>query len=653
MKLLDYGRINPWGPIAGNPAKIAWPVNGYRITLPQVQRQNNLVNPFEKLILNFIDADCQMTEATMADETCLPQNLIHGIIMRLQENGYLDEHGQIIAEKKTDWSGELSISSETYVTAMIFQELVTGAILPFVHFIQTGSPLKFIADEDPRTKNKKLAFDRQKMYPVPTVQDVLQVLYEMKTRAEQRGEICQIPSISRIKIIPQPESYYLFCPMAIQKRDGEFRIADPFGNGFSMPLENIFSELLGKDEKLAQWYKDWMTDVGRNVSGDADVDKVHYSFDTPELRGKYPNLIPNLRPAWGRSFRSIKEIYASIEWTLFYFCSIFPCNEAVGLLSLLNEEKMVQRFAAISEKFGFSARKFRYIKPGRLIDFQNGKAEMTTLIGLFLMLVDSTRAQIFGVKLSKRIPNLFEQLYELKNDHDEIGHGAKKQFDDVKLRADDLLGEILTVLLPDVILNGGEQQKNHDVAFDWAIEAKLRVLSFFSFELYNRMGSALQQHLISAEKYLLVSEHAEQDSNVVTLADDFYTAVQIAFRPHLYVNLPPTIADEDLKKNAAKKMKDAGFAVFPEHFNHVNIAKVKASLYGRDQTLGAATIAFILVSAPERLSSIAKNQPSFFDDVAEIANLRGHNNEIIAKNHSELIKLKKIAYKTIQTLMEV
>lgn len=651
MKLLDYGRINPWGPVAGNPINIAWPVNGYRITLPQVQKRNNLVNPFETLILNFIDADCQMTEAMLAEETCLSQNLIHGIILRLQENGYLDEHGQIVAEKKSEWLGELSIASENYVTAMIFQELITGTILPFVHFIQTGSPLKFIADDDRRSKNKKLSFDHQKTYPVPTPQDVLQVLYKMRTRAALRGEVCQIPSISRIKIIPQPENYYLFCPMAIQKRDGEFRIADPFGNGFSMPLENIFSELLGKDEKLAQWYKDWLSDVGRSVP--RDEGEAHYSFDTPELRNKYPKLIPNLRPARGRSYRSIKDIYASIEWTLFYFCCKFSCNDAVRELSLSNEENMVRRLVEFSGKLGFSSQKLRYVKPGRLIDFQNGKAELTTLIGIFLTLTDTTGAQIFGLRLAKRIPDLFEQLYELKNEHDEIGHGAKTQFDDVKLRADDLLKDILAVLLPDVFLDGDEKQVNHDAAFDLMIEARIRILSFFPFESFNRMGNALQSRLISAEKYLLLSENAEQSCNVGPLADDFYSAVQIAFRPHLYTNLPPNIDDDDLKKIAAKKMNDAGFAVFPEHFNHVNIAKIKASLYGRDQTLGAAALAFILVSAPERLASIVMHQPSFFVDVAEIANLRGHNNEIIAKTYSELIKLKISTYKTIQTLMEV
>ena len=41
-----------------------------------------------------------------------------------------------------------------------------------------------------------------------------------------------MPPIQQITIIAEPEFYHLDCPIAIQKSDSEFRIADPFGNGF-------------------------------------------------------------------------------------------------------------------------------------------------------------------------------------------------------------------------------------------------------------------------------------------------------------------------------------------------------------------------------------------------------------------------------------
>ena len=77
------------------------------------------------------------------------------------------------------------------------------------------------------------------------------------------------------------------------------------------------------------------------------------------------------------------------------------------------------------------------------------------------------------------------------------------------------------------------------------------------------------------------------------------------------------------------------------------------TLQGRDQSLGAATVAFILVSLPEKLVAIARCQPEFFLNIAEISVVRGHGNEIVSKTHDEFARLKKITYNTIKTLMEV
>lgn len=654
MKLLDYGRIYPFGPIAGSPRKIAWPANSYRITLPQNDKGNPLVNPFEILILRFLDADPQITEEALSEETCLPQALVHGIIIRLQEHGFLDESRKIVDSKKSQWSESLIVSTENYVTAVVFQELIEGKVLPYIHFISNNTPLKTVAEEDPLKSFKKLFYDDQKTFPPPTPSEILQALREMKNRGRHRGEVYSSPAISQIQVMPHIECYYLACPIAIQKDDGDFRIADPFGNGYSMLLENIFSNLLEKDENLSQWFKNWVNNLGRSFRSD-DESKTHYCFDTPELRSKYPDLIQSLRPGQYRSFRSIAKIYSALEWTLFYFCRQFPCDGAIQILKLLDEESSNEKLLEISKKFGFSAKKFSYVKLGKLMDFINGKAEMPTLIAMSLMLADQTEAQIFLLRIAKKFPNFFDKIWEIKESRDSIEHGAKKQFADVKLVDDSFLQETISILLPDIPWDDNPRSSNHssESAFDVKITARHSILNCFSFSVYNRLGETLQQRLISAEMFWLSNEKQARCENIMPFASDLYAAIQIALRPHLYANLPPETANHDLISFASQKIEGAGFSPLPEYFSHVSLARINMTLQGQDQTLGAATVAFILVSIPEKLIAVARCQPDFFLNIAEICEVRKHGNEIVPETHDELARLKKVAYNTIKTLMEV
>ena len=55
LKLLDYGKPNPFSGIIGKPRKLAWPVNAYRVTLPKVSNDGDDLNAFERVILKMLD----------------------------------------------------------------------------------------------------------------------------------------------------------------------------------------------------------------------------------------------------------------------------------------------------------------------------------------------------------------------------------------------------------------------------------------------------------------------------------------------------------------------------------------------------------------------------------------------------------------------
>ena len=76
--------------------------------------------------------------------------------------------------------------------------------------------------------------------------DVINALRGMKKRAAVFGMEEKMPPVQQITITAEPELYHLDCPIAIQRVDSEFRVADPFGNGFSLILEKPLSSFLSE-----------------------------------------------------------------------------------------------------------------------------------------------------------------------------------------------------------------------------------------------------------------------------------------------------------------------------------------------------------------------------------------------------------------------
>ena len=99
LKLLDYGRPNPFGETIGRQRNLAWPVNAYRVTLPRSSKDSDGLNPFERVILKLLDALGVMDARALADETCIPLDLVKSILLRLQDKELIDEFNTIIEQE--------------------------------------------------------------------------------------------------------------------------------------------------------------------------------------------------------------------------------------------------------------------------------------------------------------------------------------------------------------------------------------------------------------------------------------------------------------------------------------------------------------------------------------------------------------------------
>ena len=67
VKLLDYGRLNPFGDTIGKPNRLAWPVNTYRVTLPKASNDGDGLNAFERVVLKLLNAIGAMDAHALAD----------------------------------------------------------------------------------------------------------------------------------------------------------------------------------------------------------------------------------------------------------------------------------------------------------------------------------------------------------------------------------------------------------------------------------------------------------------------------------------------------------------------------------------------------------------------------------------------------------
>jgi hypothetical protein len=647
LKLLDYGQPNPFGGIIGRPRKLAWPVNAYRVTLPRTLINGK--NPLERVILKLLDAVGVMDARKLADETCIPLDLVKSILLRLQDKALIDDHNAII-EQECDGSEGWEDHAPVFRTALLFRELATGKILPFLHWFDDTNPLRINEGEEKQFRS--IQWNNVHKKNTPTQRDVINALRAMKRRSAAFGRDEKMPAVQQITIANSPETYQLNCPIAIQKSDAEFRIADPFGNGFSLILENAFEQLLEQDDKLSGWLRDWKLLLSNPHTHKQDK-KPKEPFDSEANWQRYPKLIANLRPSRNMPFRSVAQIYASIEWALFYACCHRPFEHVITRLKFTAQAEHSALLVDAAENAGLAPPKlcFRPIREGKFIDFQNEKAELETVLAIAILQASSDESHpLRGIAAS--YTNFIDRLLDIKNKRSERAHGKggadapEKEFSE-----EPFMREIIHKLVPEIVFaDTPVVALNKDVRADSLLDARASIQNEFGFKTFNRLGVNLQERLVHAERFWL---SCESDDDALGFVSDLYAAVQSAFGMALAGKLPPDVGDTELIKTAEKKAGDAGLCKgFPDCLNRVKPLSIRQTLQGSIQTLGACVITFLLMADDDALHALSGSQPSFVNDMAIIVSRRGHGNEPLPLPKNDIAKLRKSAFTTIKTLME-
>jgi hypothetical protein len=646
LKLLDYGAPKPFWEIVGKPRNLAWPVNAYRVTLPKVSEDGDGLNSFERVILKMIDAGGARGPEALATETCIPIDLVQCVLLRLHDKAFIDEHNEIIKPTRDNWENEEG-NEPDFVTALFFRELATGKILPFHHRLDDNNPLR----KKETTRFFKIRDDVRNGNSPPTPRDVISALRAIKKRSMAFDSEVRLPVAQQITIIQEPELYYLDCPIVIQKGDGEFRIADPFGNGFSLVLENAFSHLIEQDSRLSEWLMNWKQSLS-NPRQDQQDATYKEPYDNDANQGRYPNLVSNLRLKRNTQYRSIEQIHAALEWALFYACTQRSYDAAVKQLRFTNQSEHPNLLKGAAQKAGLNPPQsgFRAVWGGKLDDFLSGKADMGTLLSIVLLMAESDASHPLH-RIAAQHQDFIIQVFDIKNIRDEKGHGkGKGQESGYELPEEAFMREIVTVLLPAIRFSDTlVEQVDSNVVTDLLLDARTSIQAEFGFKLFNRLGTELQERLIHTERFWLSCKDGD---NAQPFAFDLCAALQKEFRQKLTGVLPPDIKDSDFFATAQKNASLSKLGQLPKSLRTVNPLRIRETLQGDDKSLGACVIVFLLVSNLDTLCSVAATQPTFISDIASVLNLREHGNTPLPLPKDDICKLRKSTYLTIKTLLE-
>ena len=649
LKLLDYGEPNPFSGIIGKRRKLAWPVNAYRVTLPKDSKDRDGLNAFERIILKLLATVGKLDADELAAETCIPLDLVKGILLRLQDKGFIDEYNAIIMQEHDGGLNDED-NAPVFVTALLFRELVTGKILPFLHWLDDESPLQ--KKEGEEKYFRAIRWDAAHKRNTPIHRDVINALRVMKKRAAFFGTEEKMPPVQQITIMAEPDLYHLDCPIAIQKIDSEFRIADPFGNGFSLILENAFEQLLEREDNLAEWLLTWKKRLSNPPLEKQDVGPKE-PFETAANWQRYPNLLTSLRPARNTEFRTLVKIHASIEWALFYACCVRPFKNVITTLRFTEQNQHALLLVQAAKTIGFElpSRGFRPILEGKLREFEAGGAYQETVlaIAMFQALDDAEHPLR---RLVSAHPDLLNRLLTINVKRNEKAHGKGGADAPQQEPTDDpFMRTIVHSLVPDIVFaDNPAAAQDKDAQSDALLDARASVQAEFGFKLFNRLGMNLQERLVHAERFFLSFHDGENASDYV---GDLYAAAQASFKKLLASRLPPNTSDTQLISAAEEKAVGAKLCnALSESLRTVKTQAVRQTLQGDSQSLGACVIALLLMSEEDALTAIHDAQPTFVNDITNLITRRRHGNEPLPLPKAEIANLRKAAFSTIKTLAE-
>ena len=653
-KIFDFNSQSLPRGVLGRSRELVWPCEMTRQSVPLVTKKvSKEYNAFELCVLRMLAYGCRDPQK-IADETCLPPDLIEVILLRLYDRNKIDDHYQLTPntlEQIENICSKKESEVIEYHTYIQFRDVIGNKILSSVE----ASNLKteeIIDDRDPKSftiKKDGRGIQLSRLHSKKSSNANDTMVWE--TTTDKKSEISE------------GEFCYLRVQMVIL-RNSEWRIIDPFGGKWSLDLENVYKKMIETDREEASRLLHWQKENNVEVSTPQQIHEKR-PYDTIENSSLYPELIATLkRDIYANpDGKEEVDVYAAIEWALFYSIKQYDIKEFVQLFMIDTPENN-QRI--IDEAIDFLCKKYsteetlknnrnasRFIRvplPGKLQSFQEeDMAEMQVVLPL-AVLISKENSSFPLHNIMKTIPDFLSRISAIKNSRDKKKHGRSKWSEIYGENDYDFMHQVISTLLPSVIFSGDSSGHERIIDADSRLNARITMQDTLGVSAFEQMESMVQEDLLQIEMFRQnIKNLTDEKFDALRCIDLFYMAIQCVFRPLLIGKRPQPVSIEAV----AQKAKDAGWGEFPQALSNVRLDMLQRTLDGNDQTLGACINAWILFTDLEILHKVAAKLPTFLLDLDSFLSLSKHRNQSCMLDKTELDSLCNKLFKILTTLTEV
>ncbi|NHM16524.1 hypothetical protein GMI69_07630 [Eggerthellaceae bacterium zg-887] len=650
VRYLDFGDVVPKTGIIGTARMVSWPVNGYRISLPRTIGQDDTLNPFEKVVLGIMRAERLRDPQRVAASTCLPTDFVEGVILNLRDHGLVDERNAITA------SGTSSLDDVRegleLRTAWVFRELVSGELMPFVYLPNNDNPPRW-KKEPKGVKIWQLGTSNTR-FGTPSADEVLGAMRETKRRIESYGTTFHLPRVNQIDVSTNPDRFQLDCPIVMPANGGRWRIADPFGYGYSRTLEKVFLAELSTNTGLQEWIMDWSGSLVVGAAGTADDSNAAYA--TESIRRLYPGLSQSLRIRRDGT-RSVGQVYAAIEWALYYSCRLNGFDDKVAEIRFTSpkeqSELLKQAMAAIGcDGTGFVAP----VGKAELGRYLRGSSEMRVVLPMSILQASDDPAHRLR-NVCEAYPDFVARINRLKERRDAPLHGDEGNRT-VKETSPDaaFMKDVVATLLPQIKFKDhpGLSDTTMDVFRNVNFNAENSLMGEFGPAVpYSKMARGTREALLSAERFWLTMD---EEGDIQQLINEYCAALQGVLDAEIVSDRVkrPDARNFDPCLAASETANRLGLDELPTELMSAKSSYIAdAAQGGGNHTLGPSLIVFLAFAEDERILEIVNSVPTFVDGICGLITLRGHGNGSIPRNREETGQYRKFVFDAIKAVLEV
>lgn len=642
VRTLDLPIGSPFKRSVAPPRDLAWPVSAFRITLPRVNGSSDHgLNAFESVILGLLQVSGPVEENSLADKTCLPIDMVRLVVARLQDRGYINRDR--IVQRASRSVGQDPSTTVSSAVAIVFRERVSGQLLPYLHLIRDGDVLRTKLVE--RSMIVQGGTIKQE---VPTTRDILRIVKIARHRQAQFSNDFRLPTLQQIRISPESEEFYLHCPIAFQAHDGEYRIADPFGMGFSKILEDVFDKQVAHDESLQNWLLKWRQTVVSGQTRETSRDRNKSGF-TASMH-LFPELARQLQgDSKGR--RDLRQLYAAIEWALFYCCEMDGLNSAIARLRMRDLNSRSLWLTRIASSIGLRVPDsgVREFPDGRLLDLETHRVSMDPVLAVALVQAELNSEHPLR-RVATKHPDFLQRLRILGRSRGDDVHGkAEPHLPTDALASDSFMQSVVSTLIPSVRFTDSLDSDTLIAQADELIQARTNLQADLGYRAMRRLGRSTETSLLNAERDLLSMRDGDDAQGLIS---NLCSAIQSALRGLMLGQMTST-ASSGVLETAESNSIMASLGSLPNSLKSVNAQRIRSAIEGRDSTLGSLTVAFLVSSDPELLGELAALCPGFLGVISQLLDLRGHGNVTIQANLETIRPLRKEAVMVVGALLEL